>query len=77
MKLADSHCHINDSKFDEDREEVFKRAENELEFIVNIGNDIPTSEESVAYSKKILLFMLLWEYTPLIFPHILMKQKKK
>ena len=52
MKLADSHCHVNDSKFNEDREEVFKRAEKELEFIVNIGNDLPTSEESVAYSEK-------------------------
>ena len=40
MKLADSHCHVNDSKFDEDREEVFKRAGEELEFIVNIGNDL-------------------------------------
>ena len=40
MKLADSHCHVNDSKFDEDREEIFKRAETELEFIVNIGQRI-------------------------------------
>lgn len=52
MKLADSHCHVNDSKFDEDREEVFKRAETELEFIVNIGNDLKTSEESIKYSEK-------------------------
>ena len=52
MKLADSHCHVNDSKFDEDREEVFKRAETELEFIVNIGNDLETSEESIKYSEK-------------------------
>ena len=52
MKLVDSHCHVNDSKFDEDREEIFKRAENELDFIANIGNDLKTSEESVAYSEK-------------------------
>ena len=52
MKLVDSHCHVNDDKFSEDREEVFKRIENELEFIVNIGNDLPTSEETVKYSER-------------------------
>ena len=52
MKLADSHCHVNDNKFDEDREEIFKRIEKKLEFIVNIGNDLPTSETSIEYSEK-------------------------
>lgn len=52
MKLVDSHCHVNDEQFDIDREEVFKRASENLEFIVNIGNDLPTSEKSVEYSEK-------------------------
>lgn len=52
MKLVDSHCHINDEKFNEDREEIFKRAEKNLEFIVNIGNDLETSKESIKYSEK-------------------------
>lgn len=52
MKLVDSHCHINDEKFNEDREEIFKKAEKNLEFIVNIGNDLETSKESIKYSEK-------------------------
>lgn len=52
MKLVDSHCHVNSNKFEEDREEVFKRASEELEFIVNIGNDLPSSEDTIKYSEK-------------------------
>lgn len=52
MKLVDSHCHVDDSKFDEDRIDVLKRCEEELEFIVNIGYDLPSSKESVKLSNE-------------------------
>ncbi len=43
MPPVDSHCHLQDAKFDADREEVLARALDALEWIVLIGDDIPTS----------------------------------
>ena len=37
MKIIDSHVHLNLQQFDNDREEVFKRIEEKLDFVVNIG----------------------------------------
>lgn len=52
MKLVDTHCHIYGSKYKDDIDEVLKRAEEELEFMVNIGYDLKSSEKSVEQSKK-------------------------
>ncbi len=52
MKLIDAHTHLNDDRFKEDFEDVIKRVEEELEFIVNIGFDLESSRESVELSKK-------------------------
>lgn len=51
-KLIDSHVHLNDSRYDEDREEVLKRIEDELDFVVNIGYNLESSKISVDYAKK-------------------------
>ena len=52
MKIIDSHVHLNNEQFDEDREEVFKRIKENLEFVVNIGYDLESSEIGVEYSNK-------------------------
>ena len=37
MKIIDSHVHLNSERFDEDRDEVLKIIEYNLDFVVNIG----------------------------------------
>ncbi len=48
MPLVDSHCHIQDSKFDDDREAVIERSLEVLDWLVVIGDDLPTSEGAFA-----------------------------
>lgn len=52
MKLVDTHCHLDDKKFEEDRDEVLKRIEEKLDFVVNIGYDLDSSMRSVDMSEK-------------------------
>ena len=52
MKIIDSHVHLNLEQFDDDREEVFKRIEEKLDFVVNIGFDLESSEKSIEYANK-------------------------
>ena len=52
MKIIDSHVHLNSERFDEDRDEVIKRIEENLDFVVNIGYDLESSEISVDYANK-------------------------
>lgn len=52
MKLIDSHCHIDNERFDEDRAEILKRIEENLEFAVNIGYDLASSKESVKLAEE-------------------------
>lgn len=52
MKIIDSHVHLNNSQFDEDREQVFERIKENLDFVVNIAYDMESSEIGVEYSKK-------------------------
>lgn len=52
MRLVDTHCHINNEKFIDDINEVIKRIENKLEFCVNIGYDLKSSEETLDFTKK-------------------------
>lgn len=52
MKIIDSHVHLNSERFDEDRDEVLKRIEKNLDFVVNIGYDLESSEISVDYANK-------------------------
>lgn len=52
MKLVDTHCHLDNEKFNEDREDIIKRIDEELEFCVNIGYDLESSEKTVEYTKK-------------------------
>jgi TatD DNase family protein len=52
MKAVDTHCHLDGERFDSDREEVLKRAKENLEFIVNIGYDLESSKRSLVLAKE-------------------------
>lgn len=51
--LFDTHAHLDDEKFDEDRDEVIKRCRQEgVDLILNAGSNIETSVKSIALSEK-------------------------
>ncbi len=53
--MIDSHCHLNDRRFDTDREEVIERARKEgLKYIVNIGSGYgwESNEESLSIARE-------------------------
>ncbi|WP_024622407.1 TatD family hydrolase [Metaclostridioides mangenotii] len=51
--LFDSHAHLNDERFDEDRDELIKSLrENNVDLVVNPGADIETSKSAVELSNK-------------------------
>ena len=52
MKLVDTHCHIDSDRYDEDRENILKDIEENLEFAVNIGYDLDSSKRSVKLADK-------------------------
>ena len=51
--LFDSHCHVNEERFDEDRDQVLERmAEAGVTRYAVIGSDLETSAACVAYVKE-------------------------
>lgn len=51
--LIDTHAHLDDRRFDADRDEVIRRAfENGVEMIVNIGAGLGSSARSVELAKR-------------------------
>ncbi len=53
MKMIDSHAHLHDRKFDNDRDEVIKRIlEGEIENVVNIGTSLKESKDAVNLANK-------------------------
>ena len=51
--LFDSHAHLNDERFDEDREELIQSLkEKDVDLVVNPGADIETSISSVELANK-------------------------
>ena len=53
MKIVDSHCHIDDEKFDQDREKVISNFEDDgIDFIVDPASDISSSEKIIEIVKK-------------------------
>ena len=57
MQFFDSHCHLDDEKFNEDREEVIKRnlQENNCKF-VTIGYSLESSQKAIKLAKKYDLY---------------------
>lgn len=51
--LFDSHAHLDDRKYNDDRHEMLMRAkDNGLSYIINVGYDVPSSRRSVALAEK-------------------------
>ena len=51
--LIDTHCHLDDPKFDADRDEVIQRAKDQgVEYIINIGSDLENSRKAVSLAAK-------------------------
>ena len=49
----DTHTHLDDEKFDEDRDQVIKSLQQEgVSLAVNVGSDIASSKRSIALSKQ-------------------------
>lgn len=52
--LFDTHAHLNDPKFDEDREQVIERARNRygVKYMLNVGFNRETISETLALAEK-------------------------
>jgi TatD DNase family protein len=51
--LFDTHAHLDDGRFDKDREEVIKRCKKDgVELILNAGSNIETSVKAIALAKE-------------------------
>lgn len=51
--MIDSHVHLDDEAFNEDREDIIKSlGENGIELVINNSSDIPSSERSVELANK-------------------------
>ena len=51
--FIDTHCHLDFPEFDQDRDEVIKRAKSQgIEYIINIGSSIEGSKKSLELAKK-------------------------
>ena len=53
IRLFDSHCHLDDERFDGDVQEVFSRmAEHGVTACTCVGSDLPTSEKCMGLAKQ-------------------------
>ncbi len=53
MQLIDTHCHLDFSQFDADRDSVIERAKNNgIIKIINVGASIKSSEAAISLSKE-------------------------
>lgn len=48
MRLVDTHCHLQSERYHEDRAAVLARSLERLDWLVVIGDDLPSSEAAVA-----------------------------
>lgn len=53
MKFFDNHAHLDDEKFDEDREDIIKKIhKDEIDKFVSAGYSLESSKKSIELSKK-------------------------
>lgn len=51
--LIDSHAHLDDERFDQDRDEIIRNLNNYgIELVINPGSDIPSSVKAVSLAKE-------------------------
>ena len=50
--FIDSHAHLDDERFNEDREQIIESfKENDIDMVINIGSDLKSSRTSVELAK--------------------------
>ena len=53
IRVFDTHCHLDDAKFDEDREETYQRMLDQgVMRCVCVGSDLPSSQRCLAFAEK-------------------------
>lgn len=53
MRLFDTHAHLDDRKYDKDRRQMLKRAQDKgIQYIVNVGYDLPSSQRSIGLAEE-------------------------
>lgn len=53
MKLFDSHCHLTDEKFNEDRKELINKIQNDgVEMLVTAGYSLESSKDAIKLANK-------------------------
>ena len=53
MRLFDTHCHLDDERFNEDREQLIQALpEQGLVYCVTVGSDLDSSERSIALARQ-------------------------
>lgn len=53
MQLVDTHCHLDDPRYDEDRQDVLRRAwSNNVAFLVNASSDVVSARQAVALAER-------------------------
>ncbi|MCM8803583.1 MAG: TatD family hydrolase, partial [Candidatus Omnitrophica bacterium] len=53
MIYFDTHCHLDFEQFDNDREEVIKRAKQQsVEYIINVGTNLESCKKVIEISEK-------------------------
>ncbi len=52
MKVFDSHAHLDDNRYDADREEVLERSLRELAGVINPGTDLADSKVAVELARR-------------------------
>ncbi|MBE3578380.1 MAG: TatD family hydrolase [Caldanaerobacter subterraneus] len=50
--LIDSHAHLEDEKYNEDREKVIEECKKDLTFLINVGSNILTSKKTIELAHK-------------------------
>lgn len=52
MLLVDTHCHLDDEKFDDDREAAYGRAMDAgVDFLVDVGSDLSSSRAALEFAQ--------------------------
>lgn len=52
MKPVDCHCHLDFDQFDEDRDEVIRKAKKKLDFVVSVGCDPERNRKTLEIAEK-------------------------
>jgi len=53
LPLFDSHCHVQFSQFDEDRQEVIEKAKDSgLKYLIAVGCDLESSKQAIELAKQ-------------------------